>query len=169
MSDKVKNILVIVLVAACIMSIGMYVKASNAIIRDIVWNYEVTEEAFSKAADMIDEGKADNLEVIKQVADNAYVPVWQNDKLELGLTLSRGWVSNELYMYMIDCHNPEDLNDEERELIALYIPKISDELSRADWEKIRQDNSWKEKKSLIHDTIDSIDGLLAGYGEKRGE
>jgi len=147
----------IILIAGCCVLLHQFVKTNTDLIK---WDYDIVATAFEKASVDLSEGEKSDREVLKELGDTAFKPIWQTRDLTKPLLISKKWYSSDLDSYLFECTASDDLTDQEVKALAMKVDDIAVELKKIKWEKIRSDGKqFNVTNKEIFEVIGNIDEM----------
>jgi len=136
-----------------------FVKTNTKI---ILWDYDITCDAFVTACESLEEGEMTDEEIALELYARAFKHIWQTRDLTDPLLISSKWYSHNLHNFLFNCCTARDLSDEELEALIGKIKPVSEELCKVKWEDIQSNGSWIWYRHKIFQTIQNVDEILDG-------
>ena len=134
-----------------------FVKTNTGI---ILWDYQITRNAFVTAQERVDEGKMTDEQIALELAAQAFKPIWQTRDLRDPLLISSKWYSHQLHDFLFECFCASDLSHKERKALIGKIADVSEELNKIEWDAIRTNESSIGQKEAIFKTIENVGKIL---------
>lgn len=162
MKSKVKVVLIIAVsffVGVSCFVICQFVKTNTNM---ILWNYTITRDAFDKAsAELLANEKSDK-EILKELSNSAFEPVWQIRDLSKPLLISNKWYPSNFRNYLFECVGAEDLTNKEAAILIKKIGDLTTELDKINWNGLRLNGKYFDgKKKDIYEVINELE-IISG-------
>lgn len=158
-TKKLLLIVAVVFVAGSCFGMSQFVKTNTNL---IMWDYAIAAEAFERANTELTIDTKDEREVLKELGDAAFEPIWQTRDLAKPLLIRSKWYSSNLRNYLFSCTSAEDLTEQDIKILINEVDAIAKELNKISWTELRLNGTYFDgKQKEMFEVIDTINWILA--------